>query len=74
MYNNFTHDHLILYYFNETDLPDTVLTQQHIDTYPEVEEEFDAIVNTMEKIENALVNPSAESIQKILAYSKTVVS
>ena len=72
MYDNFTHNHLILYYFNETDLPDTVITQQHIDTYPEVEEEYDSIVKTMEKIEQALVSPSQESINKILAYSKAV--
>jgi hypothetical protein len=71
MHDNSTLNKLILYYFNETNLPETVLTQLAIDGDVEVEEEFQTIVKTMEFIDQSLVNPSQSSIEKILNFSKS---
>jgi hypothetical protein len=72
MYLNSTTENLILYYFNETDLSDTVLTQHEIDTNAEVEEEYQSIVTTMDLIDQSLLSPSSNVVDKILQYSKMI--
>ena len=63
---------LMLYYFNETDMTDAVLIQQSIDNDVETEEEYNAIVVTMDYIDKSMVNPSEKSIQNILNYSRSL--
>lgn len=63
---------LLLYYFNETDMTDAVLTQQAIDHDAETEEEYHAIVMTMNYIDQSMINPSEKSVQNILSYSKSL--
>ncbi|HNR20019.1 MAG TPA: hypothetical protein PKN75_13545 [Bacteroidia bacterium] len=65
---DFTNNDLILYYFNETQLNQTVATQNAIDTYPEIEQEYETMVAIFEKIDGVLLNPSEKSIQKILFF------
>jgi|CXWJ01.1.fsa_nt_gi hypothetical protein len=65
---DYTHNDLILYYFNETQLTQTVITQNAIDTYPELEQEYETMVAVFEKIDGALINASEKSIQKILSF------
>ena len=74
MYLNSTTENLILYYFNETDLSDTVLTQHEIDTDPDVEDEYQSIVTTMDLIDQSLLCPSRNVVGNILEYSKTIKS
>lgn len=65
---DYTYNDLILYYFNETQLTQTVITQNAIDTYPELEQEYETMVAVFEKIDGALINASEKSIQKILSF------
>ena len=52
MYESSTTHDLILYYFNEVELADTVLIQHEIDHNPETEENFQEIVQVMDHIDN----------------------
>lgn len=70
MPSNSTHDDLILYYFNETAMAESVLTQKDIDCNPETEEQYEEIVRTMDYIDNHMINPSTKTISNILSYSK----
>ena len=70
MQKSSTLDDLILYYFNETDMTGSVVTQKNIDSNPETEEQFDEIVRTMDYIDNHMISPSAKTIANILSYSK----
>ena len=70
MQKSSTLDDLILYYFNETDMTGSVVTQKNIDSNPETEEQFDEIVRTMDYIDNHMISPSAKTISNILSYSK----
>lgn len=63
----FTNNDLIRYYFNETQITDTVITQHAIDNFPEVEQEYETMVAIFEKINGTLMNVSESSIQKILS-------
>ena len=70
MHTNSTLDDLILYYFNETEMSESVLTQKDIDCNPETEEQYEEIVKTMDYIDNHMISPSSQSISNILSYSK----
>ena len=70
MLKSSTLDDLILYYFNETDMTGSVVTQKNIDSNSETEEQFDEIVRTMDYIDNHMISPSAKTIANILSYSK----
>lgn len=72
MYESSTTHDLILYYFNEVELADTVLIQNEIDHNPETEENFQEIVQVMDHIDNCMVNPSASVIKNILNYSHSL--
>lgn len=71
MYENFTTNDFILYYFNETEITESVLIQK-IDTCPEAETEFENIVNVMDHIDKIMIAPSASVLQKVLNYSKSI--
>ncbi|MBL0342471.1 MAG: hypothetical protein IPP71_17155 [Bacteroidetes bacterium] len=64
-----TTEKLILYLYNETGLTESVLTQNKIDTDPEVETEFDNIKRAFRYVDKALMNPSPKCLSNILEYS-----
>lgn len=72
MYKSFTTNDLILYYFNEVELTDTVLIQQDIDNNSETEENYQEIVQVMDHIDQCLLNPSESVIKNILNYSQSL--
>ena len=72
MYDNFTTNDFILYYFNEPEITESVLIQKKIDTCPEAETEFENIVNVMDHIDKIMIAPSASVLQKVLNYSKSI--
>lgn len=72
MYNSFTTNDLILYYFNEVELADTVLIQHEIDNNSETEENYQEIVQVMDHIDQCMLNPSESVIKNILNYSQSL--
>jgi hypothetical protein len=64
-----TQDYLILYYFNETEMTDSVLIQKEIDYCPHTEEAYSHLVTVFEKVDEALFSASEKSIQKVLAMA-----
>ena len=69
--HNDTQDNLILYYFNETEMTDSVLIQKEIDYCPHTEETYSHMVAIFEKVDQALFSASEKSIQKVLAMVTT---
>jgi hypothetical protein len=67
-----TKEDLILYAFNETDLKDSDRVQRTIDGDPLIQQDFNEIVETMNILEKGKVQPSDESIQKILNFAKSL--
>jgi hypothetical protein len=64
-----TTEKLLLYFFNETDMSDSVLIQRGIDYDPEVEAEFENIKLAFEYLDAALMEPSPRCINAIMAYA-----
>ena len=71
MDENVTLEKLVLYYYNETELTDSVLVQKAIDTNYFVAEEYQDLKETFSYLDRIAVNPSDETINSILNYSKT---
>lgn len=69
MDENSTHEQLILYYFNETGMADSVMVQKEIDTHQEVKEEYRHIVEVFDHIDKIVMSPSEKTINSILDYS-----
>lgn len=65
-----TQSDLILYAYNESNLNDSDRIQRSIDGDPVVQDEFKEITGVINSL-NVSVEPSQESIGKILAFSKT---
>lgn len=65
-----TKEDLILYAFNETDLKDSDRVQRSIDGDPLIQQDFNEIVESMNILEKGKVQPSDETIQKILSFAK----
>ena len=57
---------LILYYFNETDLTETVIIQRLIDDDYEVSCEYENIKSSYAFAGSCLMDPSEKSVNKIL--------
>ncbi|HNQ13146.1 MAG TPA: hypothetical protein PKH65_05765 [Bacteroidia bacterium] len=72
MDENSTLNNLILYYFNELGMTDSVLTQQAIDSNFLVHEEFEMLKETIGTIQSVEIEPAEKSICSILAYSKSL--
>jgi hypothetical protein len=68
MDENSTHDSLILYYFNETGMTKSVLVQKQIDTFEEVKEEYQHLIEVFDRIDKILLQPSEKSVDAILRY------
>jgi len=65
-----TKNDLILYACNEKGLSESDRIQRSIDGDPLVLQEFSEIVEGMEALNVLQLNPSDQSVEKILAYSK----
>lgn len=65
-----TTNDLLLYLYNETEMTDSVLTQQAIDYDPETEEEFEHLKAAVGYLDDLLEKPTRKSISNILHYSK----
>ena len=70
MNKNTTTINLILYLYNETQLTETVLTQQAIDYDEETAEEFRQLVFVKKLLEGATIAPRRDTIDRIKTYSK----
>lgn len=66
-----TQNDLILYAYNECGLRDADRIQRGIDGDPLVQQEFSEIVQVLESMNVILVEPSQQSIDRILAFSRT---
>lgn len=66
---NYTPDYLMLYYFNETDMTDSVIIQKQIDNCQETEEEYLNMVTIFDKIDEVMLGANESTIQKILAVA-----
>ena len=64
-----TTEKLLLYFFNETEMSDSVFIQRDIDRDPEVENEFDNIKRAFRFVDKALMSPSPRCISNILQYA-----
>jgi len=67
-----TQKDLILYAYNETGLTESDRVQRNIDGDPLVQQDFSEVINAMNSLEEIRVEPSEESINKILAFSKSM--
>jgi hypothetical protein len=68
-----TTENLILYYYNETPLAETVIIQKEIDHDPETELEFEILKSAMQKLDDLLCFPSQKCVDSILNYSRNTV-
>lgn len=68
--NNTTTNELIDYLLNETQLQESVEVQHAIDTNYEVHEEFEELKESMDILDHVLMNPTNESIDVIMSFSK----
>ncbi len=66
-----TKSDLILYAYNESDLNESDRVQRSIDGDPLVLEEFSEIVDGMNLLDEIKQEPSDQSIEKILSYSRS---
>jgi hypothetical protein len=64
-----TTENLILYYFNETALTESVLVQREIDQDPETEAEYENMKRSFRFVDQALCDPSRKSVERILRYA-----
>ena len=70
MIKNVTLENLVLYYYNETDLTDSVLIQSAIDNNYFVAEEYKELKDAFSYLDKIVVSPSDSSVQNILKFSK----
>ncbi len=66
-----TQNDLILYAWNECGMIDSDRIQRRIDGDPLVQQEFTDIVETMNSIDDVRLQPSDESINRVLQFSRT---
>jgi hypothetical protein len=66
-----TQSDLVLYAYNENGLSESDRIQRSIDGDPLVQQEFNEIVEAIHSIDEIKLEPSDQSIAKILAYSKS---
>ena len=67
-----TKEDLILYPYNESDLKDSDRIQRSIDGDPIIQDDFNQIVETMNVLDEGRVQPSDETISRILSLSKEI--
>ena len=69
-----TQNDLVLYAYNENGLLDADRIQRSIDGDPLVREEFNEIIETLNALKEVQLEPSENSIEKILAFSRATKS
>ena len=67
-----TKQDLILYAYNESDLKDSDRIQRSIDGDPLTQGDFNEIVETLNALDGGKVQPSDETISRILSISKKI--
>lgn len=72
MDENSTLNKLILYYYNELGMADSVLAQRLIDRNFAVHEEYEMLKETISRIEEIVMEPSDSCIDRILFYNRSV--
>ncbi len=65
-----TQSDLILYAYNESGLQDSDRIQRSIDGDPVVQEEYRGVIETMNLMDAVQLEPSKESIEKIMAFAR----
>ena len=70
MNKNSTKIDLVLYLYNETQLTQSVITQQAIDFDEEMHEEFQQLVFVKNLLDDATIAAPRATIDRIKAYSK----
>lgn len=74
MNRTFTLTDLILFAYNETQLLETTLIVNELETNYRLQEAFKEVVDTIDYIESMVTEPSEKSINAILNYSRTLQS
>ncbi len=70
MNKNSTPINLVLYLYNETQLTETVLTQNAIDHNEEIQEEFRQLVFIKNLLDDVTIAPRRASVDFITSYSQ----
>ena len=71
MGKNFTSNHLIRYAYNETNLLETTLITKTIESDPIAAAKYAHILQMMGFLDQVSIEPSAQSLDKILKYLHT---
>ncbi len=74
MYQKITQIDLILYYYNETQLTESVLIQKGIDSDPEVRNCFELIKHSDRMLNELLERPSRHCLEELLNYSRSLIA
>ena len=72
MDRNVTLENLILYYYNETELLDSVMIQNAIDNDYLTAESFEELKSAIGCLDEIMISPSEGSVEKILNYSRAM--
>lgn len=67
-----TQQDLILYAYNESDLKNSDRTQRAIDGDPLIQSDYNEIIETLASLDGGLVQPSDESVNKIMDFAKSL--
>ena len=72
MQENITLENLVLYLYNETEMTDSVLIQNAIDTNYFVKEQFDELIETVKHLDSLIQSPGKNVVDHILNYSASM--
>ena len=72
--DNISTQKLLLYYFNETEMTDSVMVQYAIDYDYFVAEEFEQMKGTFGYLDELMVSPQPSVVKNIMKYSLSVGS
>jgi len=62
---------LILYFFNETEMTDSVVVQHAIDYDYRTNEEYNEMKETLGHLDSMMSEPDRKTVDSILAYSRS---
>lgn len=66
MIQNYSHEDLILYAYNETELRDSVRVQNAIDSDPLIEGEYKEITSAMNSLDQLLLGPDDKVMSRLM--------
>ena len=66
MNQNYSHNDLILYAYNETELNDSVRIQNTIDSDPLVEGEYKEIISALNSLDTLLLEPDEKAMNRLM--------